>query len=89
MAQVIVNPEEMRRFARALDKLVEEMRGKKYSTGLTFKNLRDSWKDQKYNEFEKTFNEASKNIDQFLKSADAYAKFLDKKAALADRYLGR
>lgn len=88
MPQVIVNPDEMRRFARYLEGLAEGVRGKKHATNLGFENLKESWRDAKYRQFEKVYVDTSAELDRFAKTAVAYAKYLDRKAALADRYLG-
>jgi len=89
MPQVIVNPDELRRFAVALDELRESLQQKKFNTSHSFEQLRQSWKDAKYNEFEKTFTSTSQELEQFLKMTKSYADFLRKKAAKLDRYLSR
>ena len=89
MPQVIVNPDELRRFAVALDELRESLQQKKFNTSHSFEQLRQSWKDAKYNEFEKTFTSTSQELEQFLKMTKSYADFLRKKSAKLDRYLSR
>lgn len=89
MPQVIANPDEMRRFAVALDELRESLQHKKFATSHTFENLRQSWRDAKYNEFEKTFTGTCQDLDQFLKMSKTYADFLRQKAARLDAFLRR
>lgn len=89
MPQVIANPDEMRRFAVALDKLSESLQHKKFATSHAFEHLRQSWKDAKYNEFEKTFTTTCQELDQFLKMTKIYADFLRRKAAKLDQFLGK
>ncbi len=89
MPQIIVNPDELRRFAVALDELRESIQHKKFNTTHSFENLRQSWKDAKYNEFEKTFTNTTQELDQFLKMTKTYADFLRKKAAKLDLYLSK
>ncbi len=47
MPQVIVNPDEMRRFAVYLDELRESLQHKKFNAAHSFENLRQSWRDAK------------------------------------------
>lgn len=89
MPQIIVNPDDQRRFANHLDALRESLRERKFNTLHAFEHLRQSWKDEKYNQFEKTLNSTSQDLDHFLKTLEVYANFLRAKAAKADRYLGR
>ena len=87
MPQVIVSPQELRRFAVALDELCTSLQHKKFNTAHSFEQLRQTWKDAKYDQFEKTFTSTSQELDQFLKMTKAYAEFLRKKAAKLDPYL--
>ncbi len=87
MPQVIVNPDELRRFANYLDSLIESLQEKKCNTAHSFEQLRQTWKDAKYNQFEKVFAGTCQDLDQFLKMTKTYADFLRRKAAKADRYL--
>jgi uncharacterized protein YukE len=89
MPQVIVNPDEMRRFANALDEWRESLQQKKFNAARAFDDLRNFWKDEKYFEFDKSFTKTVEDLDYALKMAKVYADFLRKKAAKADRYLGR
>lgn len=86
---VRANPDEMRRFANALDDLREKLQHKKFATSQAFEHLRQTWKDAKYNQFEKTFLTTCQDLDQFLKMAKIYADFLRQKAAKLDAYLRR
>ena len=89
MPQVIVSPDELRRFAVYLDELRESLQHKKFNATHSFESLRQSWRDAKYSQFEKTFTSTCQDLDQFLKMTKAYADFLRQKAAKADRYLSR
>ena len=89
MSQVIVNPDELRRFANYLDELRESLQHKKFTATHSFEHLRQSWRDAKYAQFEKTFTNTSQELDQFLKMTKTYADFLRQKAAKGDRYLRR
>ncbi|WP_295438165.1 WXG100 family type VII secretion target [uncultured Thiodictyon sp.] len=87
MPQVKVNPQDLRRFAVFLDELCASLQHKKRNTAHSFEQLRQTWKDDKCKQFEKTFASTSQDLDQFLKMTKAYAEFLRKKAAKLDTYL--
>jgi len=89
MPQVSANPEEMRRFAKALDEIAEVLRQKRMKTSRSFENLHHTWRDAKYAQFEKTFSSTLQDLDGFLKSAQKYSEFLRTKAAKLDRYMKR
>jgi uncharacterized protein YukE len=87
MTQVIVNPEEMRRFARNLNEIADAMQSRKVTTNSQFERLKESWKDPKYAQFEETYLRTLVQIDRFTRAAKIYASFLHRKAAKADVYL--
>lgn len=89
MAQVIVSPKEMRVFARYLEVLADLVRQRKARLKAQVDSLHQTWRDDKYREFERSFEANSAELDHFIKAARAYAGFLDTKASRADRYLGR
>jgi uncharacterized protein YukE len=89
MAQIIVSPKEMRVFARYLEELADVIRQRKARVHDRLNALHQTWRDEKYRQFEKDLQENSQELDHFIKSARAYARFLDMKAARADRYLKR
>ena len=89
MPQVSANPDEMRRFAKALDEIAESVQQKRMNTSRSFENLHHTWRDAKYVQFEKTFSSAVQDLDGFLKSAQKYSEFLRRKAAALDRYMKR
>ncbi len=88
MAQIIVNPDELRNFARHLEQLVEGLRSRQHSADSKFKSLHQTWRDAKYARFEKVFEGTCKQLDEFTKSAVAYAEYLKRKARPIDRFLG-
>lgn len=87
MPRVIVNPDELRRFAVYLNDLREQLQHRRFSTEHAFEQLRQNWRDAKYDAFARTFQETCRDLNQFLTALDTYAEFLRRKAALADRYL--
>jgi len=89
MSQTIVNSTELRRFARFLVEIAQEIHGKKSSTTQKLDDLKKVWRDEKFHEFEPKYDKATQEIDRFTKAAMAYARYLEEKAARVDRYLSR
>jgi hypothetical protein len=89
MPQVIVSPEEQRRFASFLDAEIDAMQQKRRTTMHGFERLKEVWRDQKYHQFEKVFNQSIAELEAFCKAAKVYADYLRAKAARGDAYLGR
>lgn len=89
MPQVIVNSNELRRFAKFLVEIANEIHGKKASTTQRLEDLKRVWRDARLREFEPAYTNAAREIDRFVKMALAYARYLEEKAARVDRYLER
>jgi uncharacterized protein YukE len=87
MAQVIVDPDELRAFA---NRLISEARALKerQSTIESHRDILESvWKDQRYEAFEKAYLPSVRALDRFCKQVHDYAAYLRRKADAADRYL--
>lgn len=89
MPQTIVNATELRRFARSLVEIANEIQGKKSSTTQKFDELNKVWRDAKFQEFQPVYHKAVGDLDRFIKSALAYAQYLEEKARRVDRFLSR
>ena len=89
MSQVIVDPRELKVFARTLEAVADGALSRKNRAASRLASLHETWRDQKYASYEKTFEQTAVEIDKFVKMAFAYAQYLDHKAALAEKYLGR
>jgi uncharacterized protein YukE len=87
MARVIIDSEEVRRFASSLRAKSEELRKRKSSIEGSFRQLNEYWKDARHRRFENNFDYTSKLLDEFLRKADAYIEYLRKKARKVDTYL--
>lgn len=87
MPQAIVDPEEVKRFAAFLQWTAAELADAKSDAASRFRDLRNSWHDEKYDKFEQTFEEALARISNFVLYAQMYAEHLKKRARIADEYL--
>jgi hypothetical protein len=87
MSKVVIDPDEVRHFARELLRSAEVLRdGKSYLVNY-FRDLRDVWHDRKYEQFDRVFSETMARLEQFLHDAEVYADYLERKAQKADIYL--
>lgn len=89
MAKVIIDPTELRRFARSLHARSGELNSRKRNMEAAFRALNEFWKDKKYERFQQNFEYTSKLLDEFVKKADSYVSYLRKKADKVDIYLGQ
>lgn len=87
MSRAVVDPEQVRNFARHLDKSTSAIRGQKSATIAGFARLHETWRDEKYARFEPVFVEAMKLVERYVEQSDQYSIFLKKKAALAQKFL--
>jgi hypothetical protein len=87
MTRIVLNPEELRRFASFLEAQCGELRGRKSAIEAAFCQLAEYWKDKKQHRHEADFEYTSKLLDAFLAHSDAYMSYLRKKARKADAYL--
>lgn len=87
MAKVIVDPDEVRNFARFLDQAADNIEIRQNDLDNSFRSLKEVWHDHKYQQFELVFEETSANLKRFLKLAENYADYLRRKAGKADKYL--
>ena len=89
MAQIIVDPEQLRVFARRLLDEVRVLRERQATLEGQRDTLEGVWRDKRYEEFEKAYLPAIQRLDRFCRQSEDYAAYLRKKADAADRYLRR
>lgn len=87
MAQVIINPEEAKRFASLLQHSSETLGSRKTAVNEAFLALKGKWRDERYTRFARTFEESIRDLDQFLRLANNYVIHLQRKAQKAEKYL--
>lgn len=89
MAQIIVNPDELRRFAATLEQYVANIDEETGRISTAFNVLGETWKDDKHAQFENDFSELQAQIAAFKNKAADYAPYLYSLAASLDPYSGR
>lgn len=87
MSRIIIDPDEVRHFAREFLRSAEVLNEGKSHLASHFRDLRDVWNDHKYEQFERVFLETVSRLEQFLHDAEVYADYLERKANKADIYL--
>ncbi len=87
MPQAIVDPEELRQFARALKKFNTDLREHTASLANRLSTLGASWRDQEHRKFVEMFEQQIAAIGRFSESVDEYVPYLLRKAAHIDDYL--
>ena len=85
--QVIVNPEEVKRFSGQLKQFNSQLQEESRRINGQFQQLGHTWRDQEYQKFAREFNQTMRVIAQFGPKADDYVRFLQKKAQRADDFL--
>ena len=87
MAQAIVEPSELRRFAHHLKHFDGEIERSLAALQGQLAGLGDTWRDQEHTLFLQEFEETVKVLEHFLQTADQYIPFLMRKAERVEEYL--
>ena len=89
MAQAIIDPEEVRRFAEELNRFNGDLQNRLSSLQARFSALGDSWQDQEQAKFAEEFGEATKVLRRFLETSGRHAPYLMRKAQKIEEYLNQ
>jgi WXG100 family type VII secretion target len=87
MAQAIMDPEEVRRFASELKRFNEDVQGRLTALQARFAALGGSWQDQEHDKFSAEFAATTKALKKFIESAEKHAPYLLRKAQRIEQYL--
>ena len=87
MAQAIVDPAEIRRFAHHLKQFSEELRDRMAVLHGQLVGLGSSWRDQEHERFLQEFEQTAHVLEAFMASTDQHVPFLLRKAAKVEDYL--
>ena len=87
MAQAIMDPEEVRRFAAELKRFNTDVQGKASALQARFAALGDSWQDQEHEKFTEEFVTAMKVLKKFMEAAEKHTPYLLRKAQRIEQYL--
>ena len=87
MAQAIVDPIELRRFAHHLKQFNAEMRDRVAALHGQLIGLGDTWRDQEHDKFTQEFEETMHVVKHFLETSDQHVPLLLRKAERIEEYL--
>ena len=87
MAQAIVDPAELRRFAQTLRRFNEELNDRTAAMNGQLNTLSQSWRDQEHLKFAEEFHGNLLALSRFVESNEAYIPYLLRKAQLIEEYL--
>ena len=85
--KVIVNPDELHRFAVLLEGIAHSLRRKKQGLKKEYNELSNVWKDKKYRHYSRVFEDSMQEVDQFIRQAEELSAYLKKKERPIRRYL--
>lgn len=89
MAQAIVDPAELRRFAAGLKRFSDELLDQMQIIHGQLISLGGSWRDQEHDKFAEEFEQTLKVIHRFVEAANMHVPFLMRKAERAEEYLNQ
>ena len=89
MAQAIMDPEQVRRFAEELKRFNTDLKDKIVSLQARFAALGDTWQDQEHSKFSEVFRDTMKVLKKFIESSNQHTPFLLRKAQRIEEYLSQ
>jgi uncharacterized protein YukE len=87
MAQAIMDPEEVRRFAKELKRFNDDVQARAAALHARFAALSASWQDQEHEKFAEEFITTMKVIKKFTEISEKHTPFLLRKAQRIEEYL--
>ena len=87
MAQAIVDPAELRRFAMNLKKFNEGLREQMTAIHGQLAGLNQSWRDREHDKFAEQFEQTLQVVSRFLDTSQEHIPFLLRKAEKVEDYL--
>lgn len=87
MAQAIMDPEQVRRFAEELRAFNAELQNRMSSLQSRFAALGETWQDQEHTEFAEEFAQTVKALRKFIEVSGRHTPYLLRKARRIEEYL--
>lgn len=89
MAQAIMDPEEVRRFAKELKRFNDDVQTKAASLQSRFAALSSTWQDQEAEKFSEEFVTTMKALKRFMDISEKHTPYLLRKAQRIEEYLNQ
>ena len=77
MAQAIMDPEQVRRFAEELKRFNTDLKDKIVSLQARFAALGDTWQDQEHTKFAEEFKQTMKAFKRFVEISNQHTPYRD------------
>ena len=87
MAKVIVEPDEVKRFARELARFRDELESGIGHITARMNALGETWRDQEHRKFADEFEQTLRVLSRFNRAVAAHVPYLVRKAEKAQEYL--
>ncbi|MFO1460260.1 MAG: WXG100 family type VII secretion target [Verrucomicrobiota bacterium] len=89
MAQAIMDPEQVRRFAEELHSFNADLQNRMSALQSRFAALGETWKDQEHAEFAEEFAQTVKALRKFIEISGRHTPYLLRKARRIEEYLNQ
>jgi len=89
MAQAIMDPEKVRRFAEELQRFNTDLENRLQLLHARFVALGDTWQDQEHEKFADEFVLALRALRKFTEQSKAHTPYLLRKAQRIEEYLNQ
>jgi uncharacterized protein YukE len=89
MAQAIMDPERVRRFAEELQRFNSEVENRLTLLHARFVALGDTWQDQEQLKFSEEFHQTMKALKKFIEISNQQTPYLMRKAQRIEEYLNQ
>ncbi|HWI58370.1 MAG TPA: WXG100 family type VII secretion target [Bacillota bacterium] len=89
MAQAIMDPEQVRRFAEELKRFNTDLQDRIASLQVRFAALGDTWNDQEHEKFAEEFRQTMKTLKRFVELSNQQTPYLLRKAQRIEEYLNQ
>ncbi len=89
MAQAIMEPEKVRRFAEELQRFNSDLENRMILLHARFAALGDTWSDQEHEKFSEEFKQTLKALKKFVELSKEHTPFLLRKAQRIEEYLNQ
>jgi uncharacterized protein YukE len=89
MAQAIMDPEQVRRFAEELKRFNSDLQDKMVSLQARFAALSDTWQDDEHAKFAEEFIQIMKALKRFIEVSGQQTPYLLRKAQRIEEYLNQ
>ena len=89
MAQAIMDPESVRRFAEELKRFNLDLQDRIASLQARFVSLGDTWQDQEHEKFAEEFQQTLQSLRKFIEFSTQHTPYLLRKAQRIEDYLSQ